>query len=131
MARKTSIRSLSPGQLEVMNLVWESGETTVAQVWNRIAAARKVARNTVQTIMARLAEAGWLEQRLVNGAHVYRAARQRHRTVSSLVGKLVDSAFGGSAAGLVLTLLEGERLTKAEADQLRDLIDRAEKRGKP
>jgi BlaI family penicillinase repressor len=128
---KPSIRSLSPGQLEVMNIIWDRGEAGVADVWNEIAANRKVARNTVQTIMARLVEAGWLEHRMVRSAHLYRATRPRQRTVSGLVSKLVDSAFGGSAAGLVLTLLEGQRLSKDEADKLRDLIDRAEKRGKP
>ncbi|HEX3356029.1 MAG TPA: BlaI/MecI/CopY family transcriptional regulator [Tepidisphaeraceae bacterium] len=128
---KSSIRSLSPGQLEVMNVVWNLGEAGVAEVWGEISARRKVARNTVQTIMARLVEAGWLEHRLVRGAHLYRAARSRQRTVSGLVSRLVDSAFGGSATGLVLTLLEGERLSRNEADRLRELIDRAEKRGKP
>jgi predicted transcriptional regulator len=128
---KPTIRSLSPGQLEVMNIVWDRGAASVADVWSRISAQRKVARNTVQTIMARLAEAGWLEHRMVGNAHLYRAARPRQRTISNLVTKLVDSAFSGSATGLVFTLLEGQRLSKQEADRLSDLIDRAEKRGKP
>jgi predicted transcriptional regulator len=114
-----------------MNIIWDRGETTVAQVWSRISERRKVARNTVQTTVARLLEAGWLGYRVEQNTHLYRAARPRQRTVSGLVSKLVDSAFGGSAAGLALTLLEGERLSKIEADQLRELIARAEKRGKP
>src|SRR5437763_534664 len=49
---------LSAAQLEIMNVVWGRGEATVAEVWRALSARRKVARNTVLTMLARLEEEG-------------------------------------------------------------------------
>ena len=51
---------LSEAQLEIMNLVWDQGEVTVADVWKALAKRRKLARNTMQTMIVRLEEKGWL-----------------------------------------------------------------------
>ncbi|MHC5540329.1 BlaI/MecI/CopY family transcriptional regulator, partial [Singulisphaera rosea] len=51
---------LSEAQLELMNIVWDHGEVTVAEAWKALTARRKVARNTVLTTLTRLEERGWL-----------------------------------------------------------------------
>ena len=60
MAKTHVLPPLSEAQLEIMNVVWDRGEVTVAQVWKILSTRRKVARNTVQTMLARLEEKGWL-----------------------------------------------------------------------
>ena len=49
--------------LEIMHLFSDHGELGVAQVWNLLRQRRKVARNTVQTMLTRLVERGWLHVR--------------------------------------------------------------------
>src|SRR4051812_9923438 len=98
---------LSEAQLEVMNVIWDRGGATVAEVWKELAAKRKVARNTVQTTIARLEERGWLRRHGDGSTLRYSAARPRSATQRGLVRRLVNSAFGGSIEGLVATLLEG------------------------
>ncbi len=117
---------LTRAQLEIMNLFWERGELGVAQVWKLLSERRAVARNTVQTTLTRLVEKGWLQVRAEGNAFYFRASRPREATLRGLVGQLVDSAFGGSATGLVMTLLEGRRITAEEASRIRALIDKAE-----
>ena len=51
---------LSEAQLEIMNGVWDHGEVTVAEVGKVLAGRRSVARNTVQTVLTRLEDKGWL-----------------------------------------------------------------------
>lgn len=82
-------------------------------------------RNTVQTVMTRLAEKGWLKHRKKGRAFLFRAAVPRETTLRGLVGRLVDTAFSGSAEGLVLAMLEGRGLSSEEADRIRKLIDDA------
>ena len=118
--------SLSPAQLQIMNIVWRRGEVGIAEIWQELSRSRPVARNTVQTMVTRLAAKGWLKHRAQGNAFVYTAQQPKQRAVGSLVSRLVDSAFGGSAGALVLTLLENAKLSKGEADQIRELIDRAE-----
>jgi predicted transcriptional regulator len=45
-----------------------------------------------------------------------------------MVDRLVETAFEGSAEGLVLALLEGRGLSQSEAKRIRALIDEADKR---
>jgi BlaI family transcriptional regulator, penicillinase repressor len=132
MTEPTSDRSpLSEAQLEIMNLVWDRGEVTVAEVWKALSARRKVARNTVQTMMVRLEEKGWLHSLTEEHAFRYRAAVPREAVQGMMVRRLLDSAFGGSAEGLVMALLDGRGISRAEAQRIRALIQDAEEARKP
>lgn len=92
---------------------------------------RELARNTVQTMMVRLEEKGWLTSRTDERAFRYRAAVPRGAARGMMVRRLLDSAFGGSAEGLVLALLDGRGISRAEAQRVRALIQRAEEARKP
>src|SRR5215212_2415476 len=93
--------SPSPAQLEVLEVILARGEAGVAEIWQELSKRRAVARNTVQTTVARLEARGLLRYRRVGNAFVYSAAKPRKRVVRGLVSRLVDAAFGGSASSLV------------------------------
>jgi predicted transcriptional regulator len=114
---------LTPAQLEIMNLFWQHGELGVAQVRQMLSSRRAVARNTVQTMLKRLADKGWLHARAQGNAFYFRAARPRKSTLRGMLGQLLDGAFGGSASGLVMALMESRRISPAEALRIRELID--------
>jgi predicted transcriptional regulator len=113
--------------MEIMELVWDRGEIGVAEVWKALGERREVARNTVQTMMARLCERGWLQAREEGNAFLYRATRPRHNVVSSMVGGLVDRVFGGSLSGLVASVVEARSLSPEEAERIRRIIDATER----
>src|SRR5262245_61094828 len=126
MEDSSSLPPLSEAQTEIMNVVWDYGETTLVQVWSVLAARREVARNTVQTQLTRLVEKGWLLYQARGKAFYYRAAVPRENARSRVVQRLVDAVFGGSAEGLVMSLLDGRKLSREEADRIRALIEQAE-----
>ena len=117
---------LSEAQTEIMNLVWEHDEVTLALLCDGLAPRRDLARNTVQTQLTRLVEKGWLRHRSEGKAFYYRATVPREKAQLRVVERLVETVFGGSAEGLVFTLLGGRKLSKAEADRIRALIEKAE-----
>jgi predicted transcriptional regulator len=117
---------LSEAQTEIMNVVWEQGEATLTQICAALAPHRELARNTVQTQLSRLVEKGWLKHRTEGKAFFYRATVRREEAQSRVLQRLVEAVFGGSAEGLVMTLLDGRRLSRAEADRIRAMIERAE-----
>ena len=121
---------LSEAQLEIMNVVWDGGDVTVADVWKALSARRKVARNTVLTMLTRLEEKGWLARESLEHAHRYRATVPREATLGTMISRLVQTAFGGSAEGLLVALLHGRGVSKEEAARIRAMIDQAEKRGR-
>src|SRR6478736_1924870 len=89
---------LSVAPVAIMNDVWDRGEVTVADVWKAVASRRKVSRNTVLTMLTRLEEKGWLSCDEEGHAFRYRATVPREVTLGTMIGRLVDTAFGGSAA---------------------------------
>jgi BlaI family penicillinase repressor len=131
MGTPQGLPPLSEAQLEIMNVVWDRGDVTVADVWKALSAAdRKVARNTVLTMLMRLEEKGWLKRDSVEHAHRYRAAVPREATLGTIISRLVQTAFGGSAEGLLVALLQDRGVSKEEAARIRAMIDQAEKRGR-
>ena len=128
MDERAPTGGLSEAQMEIMSVIWEQGEATVAEVWKALAARRPVARNTVQTMIARLEEKGWLRHREEGAAFYYQATRPREATLRQLVRRVVDTAFGGSAEGLVLALVDDEALTPEAAARIRAIIDRTERK---
>ncbi len=124
--RRQSESKLTSAQLEIMNLFWERGELGVAQVWKLLGERRRVARNTVQTMLTRLVEKGWLQARQEGKAFCFRATRLRKPTLQQMVNHLLDSAFGGSASGLVMTLLHARAVSSDEVQRIRELIDQVQ-----
>lgn len=121
---------LSETQLEIMTVVWDCGEVTVGEVWKQLSAQRPVARNTVLTLMERLEKKGWLKRRAEGNLYHYSASVSREQTLGKMVGRLVDTAFAGSADGLMMALLDERGVTREEADRIRDMIEKA-RRTKP
>jgi BlaI family transcriptional regulator, penicillinase repressor len=116
---------ITAAQLEIMNLIWDHGELGVAEVWKILSDRRKVARNTVQTMLTRLVDKGWLHARAEGTAFRFRAARPRKATVRDMLGQLLDTAFGGSPSSLMTALIEARRLSPEEAQRIRNLIGKA------
>lgn len=126
MPKEESLSPLSEAQTEIMNVVWDEGEVTLAQICASLAKRRELARNTIQTQLTRLVEKGWLQHRSVGKAFYYRATVPRANARSRVVQRLVDAVFEGSAEGLMMTLLDGRKLSREEADRIRALIEQAE-----
>lgn len=127
--KRKKLPALSETQMEIMREVWADGEVTVTQVCEALNRRRPVARNTVHTLMDRLARRGWLKRRLEGQSHYYSAGSPRATTLRDLVGRMIDTAFGGSVEELVVALLRGRRLTDKEASRIRKLIEKARTEG--
>jgi len=128
MARKHRQAALSEAQLEIMNVVWEKGEVSVSEIWEILGAKRPLARNTVQTMVTRLDEKGWIRHRAIGKTYLYSAVLSREKTLGSMVEQLVETAFEGSAEGLVLALLQGRGLSREEVERIRAMIGEADKK---
>jgi BlaI family transcriptional regulator, penicillinase repressor len=119
---------LSEAQLEIMHVIWQHGECSVATVWKTLHERRGISRNTVHTLIVRLEEKGWLVHSAAAGGFLYRATIPREQAQRGTVEKMVRTVFNGSAEGLVLALLEGDSLSKSEAARIRQLIGKAKTR---
>ena len=121
---------LSPVQLEIMKVVWNQGQVTVSDVWKALLEDRPISRGSVQTMVIRLEEKGWLRHREVGQAFLYSAVYPREATQQRLAHDLADRVFGGSTEGLIWSLLQERGICKDEAGRIHDMIDEAERKRK-
>ena len=128
--RKANPPPLSEAQREIMEIVWQRGEVTVSEVRDALSSRRSLARNTVQTMLVRLEEKGWLTHQVRGRAFYYSPKVPRNVNLGARVSQMVDRFFSGSPEEMVTALLEYRGLTKEEATRSRSMIDAAEKGNK-
>lgn len=120
---KKSLTPLGETEMEVLHHVWEMGEATVKEVKERILEDRQVAYTTVMTVMKNLADKGYLKYRKDGVTYVYSPAQEPESVRYNLVKDLVKKVFKGSPSELVQTLVEGEKLSKEDKQEILKLID--------
>jgi BlaI family penicillinase repressor len=123
--KQSDLPDLSPAQREIMEIVWERGEVTATEVRRILARTRKVARNTVRTLLERMEDKGWLEHRAEGRTFLYSAARPRHDTIGQKVREIVETVCGGSPETLVTALLDYRGLRPDELKRIRQILDQA------
>ena len=125
MARKTT-DPLTPLELEIMKVLWEVGPAAVQTVQECLAPERKLAYNTVQTMLNVLHRKGKVRRELQGRAYVYEPVVSRAQAAGQAVGDLVSRMFGGSAESLVLSLVEARHLTPEKLAELSAMVDKSE-----
>ena len=109
-----------------MKVVWRLDKATVRDVYEALREKRTVAYTTVMTMMKILEDKGFLKKTQVDRAFVYRPTRPRQQVVSAMVRDFVDRVFDGASGALLLHLAKDGKLTKAERDRIKDLIETTE-----
>ena len=112
---------LTPLELEIMNVLWETGPANVQIVQARIK-GRDLAYTTVQTMLNVLHRKGKVKRQLKDRAYRYRPVLSRQSAVTQAVGEMLDRFFGGSADSLVLNLVETRQLTPEKLEQIQKLL---------
>lgn len=110
-------------ELAILTILWERGPSTVRQVHEALADTRETGYTTTLKLMQIMAGKGLVTRNESARTHVYTAMASEQQTQRQLVKDLVDRAFGGSAAALVLQALNAEGTTPAELREIRKLID--------
>jgi predicted transcriptional regulator len=114
MVRPTA-KELTERELEVMHVFWTGGQSTVAEIRDRLAAAgRDLAYTTVATLARILTEKGFLEQTNAERPFQYRPVRSFEEVSRSILGDLVERVFHGSREQLLVRLLSERRLSVKE-----------------
>jgi predicted transcriptional regulator len=114
MARRgKSADLLTPLELEIMQVLWEAGPSTVAEVQERIPSP--LAYNSVQTMLGVLLRKKKVKRGRSNGrAFTYQAAVSREGAIRTTLGDLVARMFGGSAEALLMALIDTRQVTPEE-----------------
>jgi predicted transcriptional regulator len=123
LARKKS-PNLTDSELRLMEVIWQKGSATVAEVADGLPKSLNLAYNTVLTTLRILERKGYLRHTTAKDsrAFIYTPLVSREQASRTAVGLLLGRFFGGSAKALVLNLIEDERLNDAELKRVRELL---------
>jgi BlaI family penicillinase repressor len=126
MSMRTPHPTLTPQELAIMKVIWTLEKATVRDVYESLRAQRTIAYTTVMTMMKILEDKGYLKKTRVERAYVYKPSRPRQQVVGAMVRDFVERVFDGATAGLLLHLARDGRLSKAERDRIRRVIEEME-----
>lgn len=121
--------SLSRRERQIMDIVYRRGEATAAQIVAEM--ADPPSYSAVRALLRILVDKKHLKHREAGPRYVYSPTVPRQQARARALAQLVNTFFDGSASRAASALLGSarRRLTKAELDELSELIDAARKRG--
>lgn len=114
--------SFTDRELDIMNVLWEHGPSTAAEVRERL--EDDLAYNTVLTMLRILEEKGYARHEEDGRAHRYFPLVERHTAGDSALGRLIPRLFQGSASLLLTQMVQNRDLSDEDLRELRAIIDR-------
>ncbi|MGE0446347.1 MAG: BlaI/MecI/CopY family transcriptional regulator [Vicinamibacterales bacterium] len=115
-------RKPTDAELGILRVLWARGPSTVRQVAEAL--KRDEAYTTVLKLLQIMADKGLVSRDESARTHIYAAAYSEQQTQKQLVVDLLNRAFDGSAAKLVLQALSSGTTSKEELAEIRRLIDK-------
>ena len=117
-------RLLTEAELELMQVLWSRGPSTVREVMTALPDSR--AYTTISTILRILDDKGFATSEKVGRAFRYAPAVDREVYQARNVRHVVDAVFEGDAVALVRRLVAAEDLGQDELSALKALVSELE-----
>ncbi|NKB66402.1 MAG: BlaI/MecI/CopY family transcriptional regulator [Candidatus Latescibacteria bacterium] len=126
MARRKQTQP-TEAELEILNILWRDGPSTVRQVQHQLNAVRPTGYTTALKFLQLMIDKELVLRDDSGHAHIYRAKAPQQQTQRQLLGDLMERGFGGSAMQLAMQALSLQKVSSEEVAQIRTLLDQLEK----
>ena len=110
-------------ELSILGVLWKIGPSTVRDVHDQLSKSETLGYTSVLKMLQIMHKKNLVKRDEKQRSHIYRAAKPAEQTQRGLVMDLVDKAFAGSAADLVVRALSAKTISQDELDQVRAFID--------
>ncbi|MGY0040556.1 BlaI/MecI/CopY family transcriptional regulator [Pedobacter sp. NJ-S-72] len=110
-------------ELEILQILWEKGNCTVREVHEILTLNKEAGYTTTLKIMQIMHEKGLVKRDTSSKTHIYCALASQQKTQEHLVSKLIDNAFSGSAARLVMQALGNHTSSKDEIEAIKKYLN--------
>ena len=112
-------------ELQILDVLWQRGPSTVRQVHEVLAAQRETGYSTTLKMIQVMREKGLVIRDESVRPQLYRAAESKRETQLQMLDDLSQKAFGGSAKKLVMRMLSANRVSAEELAEMQRLIEQA------
>ena len=114
-------------ELEILNILWDTGPTSVRDVHTQLSEFRDVFYTTTLKTMQVMVSKGLLDRDTSQRAHIYQPLVARQDIEKDLIAGLLHSAFSGSTSRLIISAIGHGKPTADELKEIRSLIDKIDK----
>ncbi len=114
-------------ELEVLQILWENGPSTVKSVNDELNNNKNVGYTTTLKIMQIMHEKGLLDREKSGRSHIYKPVPQKDETQNVLLEKILETAFAGSASKLIMQALGRSKTSKKEIEEIKEYLIKLER----
>jgi len=114
------------GEMAILRVLWDRGPSTVRDIHEALTEAKDTAYTTVLRMCQIMHEKGLLSRNDAERQHVFAPCITEAEAQHGLLGDLLEKAFRGSAASLVMRALS-RAPKEAELDQIQAALDQLRK----
>ena len=115
-------------ELEILQVLWQHGPSTVRFVNDRLnEQTKQVQYTSTLKLMQIMADKGLVKRDESQMKHVYSAAEDESKTKGFLLERFVKTMYNGSASSLMMQLLGNRKTSKKEIDAIKELIKKLDK----
>ena len=114
-------KNLQPGELKIMNIVWEKAPIRASEIANILSAQTGWSKNTIYTLTTRIIEKGFI--RRTDPGFICEPAVSREEIQRRENRSLLDALYNGSAKLLFARILDDEMLPKEDISELREMLE--------
>ena len=124
-----TIKNIKPteSELEILQVLWEKGQASVRDVHEELLKSKDAGYTTTLKLMQIMHEKGLVKRDDSIKTHIYQAAVSREKTQKHLLGKMIDTLFGGSPTQLVMQALGNHKASDSELEEIQKLLDNLKK----
>jgi BlaI family penicillinase repressor len=110
-------------QLRIMQILWSKGRATAREITDALNETEPIAHSTVQTLLRTLKDKGSIAHEVEGRTFVFLPIVKEDKYKRNAARDLLHRVFGGNVGSLVAHLLENEKVSRKELDEIRQLID--------
>ena len=121
-----SLPKPTDAELSILQVLWRLGSATVKEVQESL--GPKIGYTTALKFLQIMTEKGLVKRDESQRAHIYQASLSKEATQQQLVTGLLQKAFNGSTAKLVMQALASKKASPKELAEIRDLIEQLTKK---
>lgn len=110
-------------ELEILQVLWKKGLATVREVHEELSVMKEAGYTTTLKLMQIMHEKGLVKRDDSMRTHIYQAAVSKEKTQKHLLGKMIDSLFGGSSTQLVIQALGEHKASVEELEKIQEMIN--------
>ncbi len=124
---KKPLAQPTESELEILNILWKYGSSTVRFVNEKLNEQRVVGYTTTLKIMQIMHDKNLVIRDEAAKSHIYSPAIEANAIQNRLIDRILNTAFQGSASRLILQTLGKHTPSHEEMEEIRKLLDQIEK----